>query len=105
MGDERDSQDPLKGPEQSPKLSLAGRIDGSVCGRPFSLTAENRVVTLAVDRFGTLVSFRRSWQSAIQPLLELFRRAGLRLVVRVPWLGTLELFPNPGCLTRLLLRT
>jgi hypothetical protein len=105
MGAERDAQGPHQGFEQGPKLSLAGRLDGNVNGRPFSLTADNRDVTLAVSRVSTLLSLRRSWQDTVQPLHEFFRRAGIRLLVQAPWLGTFEVFPNPSYLTRLLLRT
>ena len=45
MGPERGAQDPHQGSEQKPKLSLAGRLDGHVDGRPVSFVAENRDLT------------------------------------------------------------
>jgi len=82
---------------------LAGRLDGNVNGRPFSLIAEDRDVTFDAGQFRTLLTLRSSWRAAAQPLREFLRRAGMRLQVRVPWFGKVELFPNPHYLIRLIL--
>ena len=82
---------------------MAGRLDGYVNGRPVNVVAENRVLTLGVGKVTTLLTLRRSWQSFIQPLRAVLERAGIRLVVRTRWLGTVEVFPNPNRLLRLLL--
>ena len=103
MGTERDAQSPHPGSEQSPKLSLAGRLDGDVNGRPFSLIAKDRDITFDAGQLRTLLTLRRSWGSAVQPFLAFLRRAGLRLQVRVPWFGTVEVYPNPHYLIRLTL--
>jgi len=103
MGTERNPQNPHPGSEQSPKLRLAGRLDGNVNGRPFSLIAEDRDVTFDAGQFRTLLTVRRSWLAAVQPLGEFLHRAGMRFLVRVPWFGKVEVFPNPHYLIRLIL--
>ena len=82
---------------------LAGRLDGDVNGRPFSLIADGRDITVDAGRFSTLLGLRSNWRPAARPLQALFRRAGLRLLVRVPWFGRVEVSPNPSLLLRMIL--
>ena len=103
MGADWDAQDSHQGVGQKPKLSLAGRLDGYVDGRPVSLVAEDRDITLITGKFRTLLTLRRSWQAIMQPLQAVLERAEIRLLVRMGWFGQVELFPNPNYLVRLLL--
>jgi hypothetical protein len=103
MGPERDAQNPHQGFWQKPKLSLAGRLDGYVDGRPVSFVAENRDLTLSTSKLSTLLTLRRSWQATVQPLRAVRERAEIRLMIRIRWFGKVEVFPNPNYLIRLLL--
>ena len=84
-------------------MSLAGRLDGYMDGRPLSLVAENREITLIARRLRTLLALRESWWAFGQLLGNFLQPAGIRIVVRMKWFGNVEVFPRPNFLTRLLL--
>jgi hypothetical protein len=50
MGSERDDEDPHRERGSTPKLRLAGRIDGVIDGRPVILVAERQDLVLIVER-------------------------------------------------------
>lgn len=81
---------------------MAGRLDASAGGRPVNVLAEGNLVIVTVPGVRVLFALRR-WQAVMRPLRASFERAGLRLLVRVGWLGRFELLPNPGVLARLAL--
>lgn len=103
MGSDWDHEDPHRGRGATPKLRPAGRIDGMVDGRPFSLVAERQDLVLTVGRWRTLLKIQRSWRSIIPPLRALLAQSDIRLFVRVKWLGRVEVHPNPRLLVRMLL--
>ena len=103
MGSDWDHEDPHRGRGATPKLRLAGRIDGVVDGRPMSLVAERQDLVLAVGRLRTLLTIERSWRSIFQPLRAFLTRYDIRLFVRIKWLGRVEVHPNPSFLVRMLL--
>ena len=80
---------------------MAGRLDGNVDGRPVSLVAEGRDLVLGASNLTTLLALRKYWRSTVHPLRALLQQGGIRLQVRVPGLGKVELFPNPNFLVRL----
>lgn len=102
MGTERDNEDSHRRRGSTPKLSLAGRIDGMVDGRPVTLIAEGQNLVLIVQRWRTLLTIRRSSRSVIQALSEFLTRSDIRLFVRIRWLGRVEVHPNPSFLVRML---
>lgn len=103
MGLERDDEDPHLGSGSSPKLSLVGRLHGDIDGRPVSLVAENRKLTVAADNLRTLLALRRTWRASLLPLQCVFERVGIRVQIRSRWFGLKEVFPNPQYLISLLL--
>jgi len=103
MGPERDNEDSHRGRGATPKLILAGQINGVVDGRPVLLVAEGQDLVLTVVRWRTLLTLRRSSRSLIRAVSELLSRADLRLFVRIKWLGRMEVHPNPSLLLRMLL--
>lgn len=103
MGSERNDEDPNGGPGPTPKLRLAGQIDGLVDGRPVSLVAERQELVVTVARWRTLLTIRRSSRSLIRTVSEFVARTDLRLFVRIKWLGRVEVHPNPSLLVRMLL--
>jgi hypothetical protein len=74
-----------------------------VDGRPVSLVAEGRDLIFRAGDLATLLAPRRSWQATVHPLRALLQRGGIRLLAQVPWVGKVELFPNPNFLVRLFL--
>lgn len=104
MDPDRDGKDQDCGQGPEPKLSLAGRLDGFLAGRPVSLVAEGRAITLISDNFSSLLKLRRSWRRVLRPLLATLEREDIRLVVQTKWLGRIEVFPRPKYLVRVFLR-
>jgi len=84
-------------------MSLAGRLEGYLDGRPLSLVAENREITLIAGRLRTLLALRRNWRAFGQLRRYFLQPDGIRIVVRMRWFGKVEVFPRPNFLTRLLL--
>jgi len=81
---------------------LAGRIDGKVDGRPVSLVVEGQNLILGVGHWRSLLTLRHTrW---ILKLLRPFvARSDIRLLVRIGWLGSVEVLPDPAFLIRLIL--
>lgn len=104
MGTQWDYEDPHCGPGQTPKLTLVGRLEGSLDGRPVSLVGENRDLTLRADDFRTLLTLRRWGNSASRPLFAALARADLRIFVRFGRIGAVEVFPNPTPLVGLIFK-
>ncbi len=104
MGAQRHREDPHPRPGPNPKLTLAGRLNGFLNGRPLSLVADGDGVTLVPGGVGTLVALfrlRRSWRRVATPLRAVLARTNVRLYVRVGWLGRVPVLPDPGLLFRL----
>lgn len=99
---ERDHEDPYLGSGPSPKLSLVGRLDGKIDGRPVSLVAENHELVLAADNLRTFLTLRRTWKASM-PFRSVIERVGIRVLVRLRWFGTTEVFPKPNHLISFLL--
>lgn len=101
MGAERHREDPHLRPGPIPKLTLAGRLDGFVNGRPVSLVADGDTVTIVPGSTGTLLALmrmRRSWRQVLV-------RTNIRLYIRVGWFGRVQLLPDTSPLLRLFLPT
>ncbi|QDU92385.1 hypothetical protein Pla8534_01310 [Lignipirellula cremea] len=103
MGPQRNRQDSYRGQGRTPKLRMAGRLDGFLDGRPLSLVAEEGTVTLNSDNLSSLLKLRRSWRTMVHPLFAILEREDIRLLVQVRWLGKVEVFPRPKYLFRLFL--
>lgn len=102
MGPHGHLEDPHPRHGAKPKLTAAGRLHGTLDGRPFELVAKNREFIVA-GRLGSLLGLRRFWGS-IGPLLKpALRAAQARLLVRLNFFGEVEVFPNPALPVRLLL--
>jgi hypothetical protein len=103
VGPQRDDENSHGRRRSTPKVTLAGLVDGFVDGRPVSFIANSQNLVLAVQRWRTLLAIRRSSCSVIEPLRTMLTRADIRLFVRLPWLGEVEVHPNPSLLVRSLL--
>jgi hypothetical protein len=106
VGAERHREDPHPRPGPKPKLTLAGRLDGFVNGRPVSFIADGDRVTLVPGSPGTLLALmrlRRTWHHVAGSLRQVLARTNIRLFVRVGWFGRVQLIPDTSPLLRLFL--
>ena len=103
MGIEWNPQDSYRAIDPRPKLMLAGRLDGNVRGRPVNLIAENRDLVFQVGNLRTLLILRHSWRFVTQSLPVILGATGIRVSLQTNWLGTVQIFPKPSFLVRLLL--
>ena len=67
------------------------------------LLADGSDLTLVSESMLTLFGLRRMWGAFAGPLRAIFTTTNTRLLVRVSWLGRVELLPNPSLLFRLIL--
>lgn len=91
-----------RGRGSTPKLRLAGRLDGAVDGRPVSLVAERQDLVLTFVHWRTLLTMRRGARSLSRPLRAVLSRSDIRWLVRIRWLGEVEVQPKPSVLIRML---
>jgi hypothetical protein len=106
VGAERHREDPHPRPGHNPKLTLAGRLDGFVNGRPVSLVADGDTVTLVPGSTSTLLALirlRRSWRHVADLPRQVLGRTNIRLYVRVGWFGRVQLLPDTSPFFRLFL--
>ncbi len=54
MARQRPSEDPHEGRLAEPKLTLAGRLQGTLEGRPFEVQAEGQGLALSLDSLGSV---------------------------------------------------
>ena len=104
MGIEWDHEGPYGRIRSCPKLTLAGRINGSIDGRPVTFVAERENLVFEVREWRTLLSARHGLRSIVKPLRAFFSRSDIRLLVRIRCLGSVEVLPNPAFLVRLILQ-
>ncbi len=81
---------------------MAGRLDGFVDGRPVSVLAENNAIVLHASLM-TLLKLGRTSLHTLTPFRGVVGVLKVRLLVRLGWLGEVELFPHPNSLVRLLM--
>lgn len=95
MGFEWHDEDPHGRSWAPPKLTLVGRLDATLAGRPLTLEGDDRNLIVDVAHIRPWLKLRRAWT----PLSNHFRRwldcFGIRLLVRFRWFGSVELLPNP----------
>ncbi len=60
MGLERHREDPHEGSGCSPKLTLVGRLAGTVDNRPWSFSSDGQTMTLELPGLATALKLRRA---------------------------------------------
>jgi len=83
---------------------MAGRLDGFVDGRPVTLLADGHDLTIVSGSIRTLFKLRRMWGTVARPLGMILAGMNIKLSVRAPLLGRVELLPHTSLLFRLILR-
>lgn len=85
-----------------PKLTVTGRLAGSLLGRPVELEAFGRELLLRIPNLRSAWRLRRSASTSIHPLLRSLRACNIALRVRVGSRMTVEVLPEPSFGLRLL---
>lgn len=100
MGAARDDEDPHAGRRFVPKIIVAGRLAGTVDGRPVVIDADGAGLKIAFTAFRTAWATRGSVK-ALLPVLGVCRRADVPVRVTIAGFLTLEILPNPSGLARI----
>ena len=79
------------------------RAQVMVDGRPVNLVAEGQDLILTVTHWNTLRAIRRSSRTLSEGLPELMMPSGIRLFIRITWLGRVQVHPHPSFMVRMLL--
>jgi len=79
---------------------LAGRLTGTLDGRPVVIDADDSGLLVSMPSLGAAWAARRSVGSLL-PVLQALDRGGVRLRTRVAGLVTVDLLPRPSGLAKL----
>ena len=101
MGVARYSQDPHAGHGFVPKLILAGRLTGTLDGRPVVIDADDSGLTVS---FAMLRTAWTAWRSAafLLPVLGIAKSHNVPVRLNVAGLMSLEVLPAPSPLLRMI---
>lgn len=79
---------------------VAGRLTGSLDGRPVVIDADDSGLVLTVATFQSLWGLRRI-AGSVGPVLGLLKRHGIPVRMRVAGLISVEVLPRPSVLARI----
>ena len=100
MGAARYDEDPDAGYRCPPKLILAGRLMGTLDGRPVVISADDTGLTLDLSTLRSAWTLRK-YGSVVLPLLQLLKASRIPLTMRVAGVVSVRLLPKAGLLARL----
>ena len=100
MGSARNDEDSHAGHRHVPKLILAGRLTGSVDGRPVVITAEDGQVTVDMSTLRSAWTLRKYGNAAL-PLLQVLKASSIPLTLRLAGSVSVPVLPKAGWLVRL----
>lgn len=98
MGPARDHENPHAGHGYVPKLIVAGRLAGTIDGRPVVISADEAGVFLDVSTLYSGWQLRK-YSSSILPVLGWMNALHIPLTVRVAGVA-IPVLPKPGLLVR-----
>jgi hypothetical protein len=101
MGAARNLENPYERYGYVPKLTLAGRLAGTLNGRPVVIDADDSGVLVSFSALRTAWAARRTAYSLV-PVLRLLKRNGIALRLRLAGLVTVDLLPTPSGVVRLI---
>ena len=99
MGSARDHEDPHAGHGYVPKLILAGRLAGTLDGRPVVISADETGLLLDISTLYSAWQLRK-FSVAVLPVLEWLNALHIPLTVRVAGTVSVPLLPKSGLLVR-----
>jgi len=100
MDPARHAEDPDKGYRQSPKLILAGRLTGTLDGRPVVISADDTGVTLDLSSLRSAWTLRKS-ASVVLPFVQSLNASHIPLRLRLFGGLPVAVLPKAGLLVRL----
>jgi hypothetical protein len=89
---------------KQPKLTVVGRMEGSVFGRPVTIDASGKEIALHLPSLASAWRLHRFAGELIRPFAAFSTQPGSEITLRLQvarW-PTLEVFPNPSSGLRLL---
>ena len=101
MGAAWDHENPDERHGYVPKLILAGRLTGTLDGRPVVIEAGDAGLLVSFAVFQSAWAARRTANSLV-PVLRLLKRNGIVLRLRLAGLVTVDLLPTPSGVVRLI---
>jgi hypothetical protein len=101
MGVAWHAQNSYAGYRYAPKLTMTGRLSGTVDGRPVVIEASESGLILSVQKLRTAWGLRKT-SRALRPMAEFLKTQRIPLRVSVSGLVSLEVLPIPSALVRLL---
>ena len=101
MGAPWNSENPDEGHGHFPKLIMAGRLTGTLDGRPVVIDANDSGLVVRFTSLWTAWSSTRSIGSLL-PVLRILEQHHIPLRLSVAGLGTVEVLPRPSVLARIL---
>ncbi len=99
MGAARNLENPYERYGYVPKLTLAGRLTGTLNGRPVVIEADDSGLLVSFSAFRSAWAARRTAASFL-PVLRLLKQNGIALRLRLAGLVTLDLLPSPSGVVR-----
>jgi hypothetical protein len=101
MGAPRDHENPDEGHRNVPKLMLAGRLTGTLDGRPVVIFADDSGLVVTASTFQTAWAWRCSVRSLL-PVLGMLKQGGIPVRLAVAGMVSVEVLPRPSGLLRVL---
>lgn len=101
MGAAWNSENPHEGHGHFPKLIMAGRLTGTLDGRPVVIDANGSGLVVTFTSLWTAWSSTRSIGSLL-PVLGMLKQHRIPLRLSVAGLGAVEVLPRPSALARIL---
>ena len=100
MGAARDHENPDERHGYVPKLILAGRLTGTLDGRPVVIEAGESGLLLSMSAVQSAWAARRT-VSSLLPVLQTLKRVQVPLRLRIAGIVSVELLPNTSTLAKL----
>lgn len=100
MGAARDHENKDEGHGHVPKLILAGRLTGTLDGRPVVIEADDAGVLLSMSSLRSAWTARRTI-GPLLPVLQTLKRFKVPLRARIAGILTVELLPHASAFAKL----
>ena len=100
MGSARDDEDSYAGHRHVPKLILAGRLTGTLDGRPVVISADGGEVMVDISTLRSAWTLRK-YGSAALPFLQFLKASRIPLTLRLAGSVSVPVLPKAGWLVRL----
>lgn len=100
MGSARDDENPDERHGYVPKLILAGRLTGTLDGRPVVISADDAGLTLELSTLRSAWTLRNYGGAAV-PVLQLLKASHTPVTLRLAGSVKVPILPKAGLLVRL----